>query len=102
MNQTQGATTGGQKPSQTMEDVQQRVKRFVMENFFVSDPSEIGDDTSLIATGMVDSTGMLEVITFLESEFGVRVRDQEMVPGNLETIGRISAFVERKRAAPSV
>jgi acyl carrier protein len=101
MNQTQGATTGGQKPSQTMEDVQQRVKRFVMENFFVSDPSEIGDDTSLIATGLVDSTGMLEVITFLESEFGVRVRDQEMVPNNLETISRIAAFVERKRAAPS-
>jgi acyl carrier protein len=101
MNQTQGAATGGRGPSQTMEDVQQRVKRFVMENFFVSDPSEIGDDTSLIATGMVDSTGMLEVITFLESEFGVRVRDQEMVPGNLETIGRIAAFVERKRAAPS-
>jgi acyl carrier protein len=101
MNQTQGATTGGQKPSQTMEDVQQRVKRFVMENFFVSDPSEIGDDSSLIATGLVDSTGMLEVITFLESEFGVRVRDQEMVPNNLETIGRIAAFVERKRAAPS-
>jgi acyl carrier protein len=101
MNQTQGATTGGQKPSQTMEDVQQRVKRFVMENFFVSDPSEIGDDSSLIATGLVDSTGMLEVITFLESEFGVRVRDQEMVPNNLETISRIAAFVERKRAAPS-
>lgn len=101
MNETQGATTGGREPSQTMEDVQQRVKRFVMENFFVSDPSEIGDDTSLIATGMVDSTGMLEVVTFLESEFGVRVRDQEMVPDNLETIGRIAAFVERKRAAPS-
>jgi acyl carrier protein len=84
-----------------MQDVQQRVKRFVMENFFVSDPSEIGDDTSLIATGLVDSTGMLEVITFLESEFGVRVRDQEMVPNNLETISRIAAFVERKRAAPS-
>jgi len=101
MNQIQGASTGGREPSQTMEDVQQRVKRFVMENFFVSDPSEIGDDTSLIATGMVDSTGMLEVVTFLESEFGVRVRDQEMVPDNLETIGRIAAFVERKRAAPS-
>lgn len=82
-----------------MQDVQQRVKQFVVENFYVSDPTEVAPDTSLIATGLVDSTGMLEVIAFLESEYGFRIRDQEMVPDNLETIGRIAAFVERKRAA---
>jgi acyl carrier protein len=84
-----------------MQDVQQRVRQFVVENFYVSDPSEVGDDTSLITTGLVDSTGMLEVIGFLESEFGIRIRDQEMVPDNLETIGRIAAFVGKKRAARS-
>jgi acyl carrier protein len=84
-----------------MQAIQQRVKQFVVENFYVSDPSEIDDGTSLIATGLVDSTGMLEVIAFLETEFGIRIRDQEMVPDNLETIGRIAAFVERKQAARS-
>lgn len=101
MSHMQGATTGSPEPSQRMQDVQQRVKQFVVENFYVSDPSEVGDDTSLITTGLVDSTGMLEVIGFLESEFGIRIRDQEMVPDNLETIGRITAFVGKKRTAGS-
>lgn len=77
--------------------VRARVRRFVMENFYVSDPSELLDGTSLIANGTVDSTGMLEVIAFLESEFGIRILDQEMVPANLETLEQIGSFVERKR-----
>ncbi len=80
-------------------DVQARLKQFIVENFYVSDPSAIGDDTSLISDGYVDSTGVLEVISFLESEFGIRVEDKETVPENLETVGRISAFVARKQAA---
>jgi acyl carrier protein len=79
--------------------VRDTVKQFVTQNFYVSDPGALGDETSLIAEGYVDSTGMLEVIAFLEHEFGVRVSDEETTPENLETIGRIAAFVERKRAA---
>ena len=81
----------------TSNPVAQRVRRFIAENFFVSDPSLLADDASLITEGVVDSTGLLEVIAFLESEYGISVLDQEMVPDNLETVGRISAFVERKR-----
>ena len=77
--------------------VQARARRFVVENFYVSDPLEFTDDTSLITSGLVDSTGMLEVIAFLESEYGFRIEDREMVPANLETINRIAAFVARKR-----
>jgi acyl carrier protein len=77
--------------------VQERVKQFVVENFYVSDPSELTEDTSLIEGGYVDSTGMLEVIALLEAEFGIKVADQETVPENLETIGRICAYVARKR-----
>jgi acyl carrier protein len=78
-------------------NVSQRVKQFIVENFFVSDPASIGEDTSLIAEGIVDSTGMLEVITFLEGEFGIVVADDETTPDNLETVGRITAFVGRKQ-----
>ena len=81
----------------TSPTVAQRVRRFIAENFFVSDQSLLADDASLITGGVVDSTGLLEVIAFLESEYGISVLDQEMVPDNLETVGRISAFVERKR-----
>jgi acyl carrier protein len=79
--------------------VKARVRRFIMENFYVPDPAELGDDTSLIATGTVDSTGMLEIIAFLESEFAIQVFDPEMIPANLETLGRIEAFVARKGGA---
>jgi acyl carrier protein len=98
MNPTQDATRNSEEQGQKMNNVQQRMKQFVVENFYVSDPSDIREDTSLISTGLVDSTGMLEVIAFLESEFGISVRDQEMSPENLETIGRIAAYVQRKRA----
>lgn len=80
--------------------VQQRVKQFIVENFYVSDPSELSDDASLIQGGWVDSTGMLELISFLEAEFGIQVSDVEMLPENLDGIARIAAFVARK--APSV
>ncbi len=80
-------------------DVRERVRQFVVENFYVSDPARLAADTSLIAEGYVDSTGMLEVIGFLEEEFGIRIQDQELVPDNLESIDRIVAFVARKQAA---
>jgi len=79
--------------------VQERVRQFVVDNFYLSDAVELRDDTSLITDGYVDSTGMLEVIAFLESEFGIAITDTEMTPANLETIGRIANFVARKRAS---
>ncbi len=77
---------------------QQRIRQFILENFYVSDPSEVADDTLLVSTGFIDSTGMLEVIAFLEEEFGIRIADQETTPENLESIERMAAFVARKQA----
>ena len=79
--------------------VAQRVRQFIVDNFFVSDPSALADDASLITGGFVDSTGLLEVIAFLEAEYGIHVLDEETIPENLETIGRIAAFVSRKGKA---
>ena len=76
--------------------IQERVRKFIVENFYVSEPGELLEDTSLIGAGLVDSTGMLEVIGFLEAEYGIRVDDRETTPENLETIGRIAAFIGRK------
>ena len=78
--------------------VKERVKQFIVENFYVTDPAEIGDDTSLINTGYVDSTGMLELMAFLESEYAFRIIDTEATPENLETIDRIARFVALKQA----
>lgn len=78
--------------------VLERVRQFVIDNFYVSDPSELTDDTLLVTQGYVDSTGMLEMISYLETEFGIRITDQETTPENLESIARIAAFVARKQA----
>ncbi len=78
--------------------VHDRVREFILESFYVSDPAELTDDLSLIDSGLVDSTGMLEVILFIEGEYGFRVEDWETTPDNLETIGRIADFVGRKQA----
>jgi acyl carrier protein len=80
-------------------DVRQRVRQFVVDNFYLSDASRLSDDTLLVTSGIVDSTGVLEIIAFVEAEFGIRVRDDETVPENLESIERIAAFVGRRRAA---
>jgi acyl carrier protein len=76
--------------------VHERVRQFVVDNFYVSDPAELKNDTSLVGAGYVDSTGMLEIIAFLESEYGVKISDEETTPENLETIDRIASFVQRK------
>jgi acyl carrier protein len=78
--------------------VQDRVRGFVLEYFYVSDPAELTDDVSLIDSGYVDSTGMMEIILFLEGEYGIEIEDHETIPANLETISNIAAFVARKRA----
>ena len=74
----------------------QRVKQFIVDNFYVSDAAALRDDTSLIEGGYVDSTGMLELIDFLEKTFAISIAENETVPENLETIDRIVAFVDRK------
>lgn len=77
--------------------IQEQVRLFILENFYVSDPEDLTDEISLIDSGYVDSTGMLDIILFVESEYGIRIQDQETIPENLESISRIAAFVARKR-----
>jgi acyl carrier protein len=77
----------------------ERVRAYIIDTTYLSDATQLTDDLSLIDSGLVDSTGMLDVILFLESEFGITVEDRETTPQNLETIARIAAYVDRKLAA---
>jgi len=77
--------------------IQERVRRFILEYFYVSDPEELTDDVSLLDSGYVDSTGMMEIILFLEGEYAIHIEDHETIPDNLESITQIAAFVARKR-----
>lgn len=75
------------------------VRSFITSNFYVADPSALTDEASLLDGGIIDSTGVLEVIEFLEENFAIQVKDEEMLPDNLDSVGKIARFVERKRAA---
>lgn len=77
--------------------LQQQIRDFVTSNFYVPDPKALDDGTSLLDHGIIDSTGVLEVIMFIESTFGVTVEDSEMLPENLDSIERIAAFVSKKQ-----
>ena len=76
--------------------VNAQIREFVTTNFYVPEPTTLQDDDSLLGKGIIDSTGVLELIGFLEQTFSIKVEDTEMVPENLDSIGRASAFVQRK------
>ena len=83
-------------------DIKTEVRQFIIKHFFVADPASLSDEVSLLETGIIDSTGVLELITFIEGRFGVGVEDHEMLPDNFDSIGRIAAFVARKQAASQI
>jgi acyl carrier protein len=73
-------------------------RTFITTNFYVADPAALADDDSLLDAGIIDSTGVLDLIGFMEQEFGISVADDELVPENLDSIARLTAFVARKKA----
>lgn len=68
----------------------------MIENFYVPEGMALTDDTSLIGGGIVDSTGVLEVVDFIEDRFGVRIADHELLPENLDSVARIARTIEQK------
>lgn len=74
-----------------------RIKQFVLNNFlFTEDDSALADDTALIQGGIVDSTGILELIMFLEETWSIKVPPEEMTPANFETVAAVDAYLGRK------
>ncbi|MCK4627472.1 MAG: acyl carrier protein [Sedimentisphaerales bacterium] len=72
------------------------VKDFVSENFLFGDDGQLTEDTSFLESGIVDSTGVLELVTFLENTFDIRIEDDELVPENLDNLKNIARFLELK------
>jgi len=77
-----------------------KIKHFILQNYlFSNDDSLLGDGDSLMQKGIVDSTGVLELVMHLEEQYGIKIMDEEMIPTNLDSVASIVAFVERKQAA---
>ena len=83
-------------------NVEKQIREFVISNFLFGDAAALQNDTSFLESGIVDSTGILELMMFLETNFQVKVEPHEMVPENLDSISRVCNFIGRKlqEAAP--
>ena len=85
-----------------MSDVEKRVRSFIEDNFlFRNDCGALSDGESLLMAGLIDSTGILELVAFLEQEFRVPVPDFDIVPADLDSIRAIVAYVEGRLARPA-
>jgi len=78
-----------------------RIRTFVVDTFLLGDDDGFDDDASLIEGGIVDSTGVMELVSFLEETYGIAIEDRELVAANLDSITRLRAFVDGKVAAAS-
>jgi acyl carrier protein len=74
------------------------IREFVMQNFLFGDGGTLVNDDSFLEKGIVDSTGILEVIAFIEKKYAINVDDSELLPENLDSINNIAAFLMRKTA----
>jgi acyl carrier protein len=78
--------------------VERDLREFLAANYFLGDdPSQLAASNSLIEAGLIDSTGVLELVGYLEEQFGIRITNEELLPENLDSIESIVGFVERKR-----
>lgn len=82
------------------EQVELEVRNYLLENhLFTDDQAQLANDASLLEKGIIDSTGILEVIMFLESKFAVSVKDSEMLPENFDSVNNIVRFIHRQQSA---
>lgn len=77
--------------------MREQVRRFVLESFmFGAEPDDLDEDVSFLDSGIIDSTGVMELVGFLEDEFGITVEDSELTPENLDSVSRLCVYLAGK------
>ena len=80
-----------------MSETKENIRAFVVENFLFGSDENLENNTSFLDEGIIDSTGILELVSFLEEEFSIIVEDEELIPENLDSISKIAEYVQRKQ-----
>ena len=80
----------------SMNEIKAKIRGFIVENFLFGNEDGVKDDTSFLDEGIIDSTGILEMVSYLEEEFGISVEDEELVPENLGSINNVVAYLGKK------
>lgn len=79
-----------------MIDTRDEIRRFVVEQFLFGQEDELQDDASFLEQGIIDSTGVLELVSHLQERYQIAIKDEELIPDNLDSINAVVAFVARK------
>jgi len=82
-----------------MESIAAQIRSFIVENFLFGSDQDLTDETSFLDEGIIDSTGVLELISFLEETFAIQVEDDELIPENLDSINNVTRLVYSKTEA---
>lgn len=82
-----------------VETLEAEIRAFIVTNFLFGQDSGFVPDQSFLESGVIDSTGLLELVSFVEQRYGISVGDRELVPENLDSLHNISRFVARKLEA---
>lgn len=75
----------------------EKIREFIIENFLFGSDDGLEDETSFLDSRIIDSTGILELVTFLEEEFSINVEDEELIPENLDSINNVVAYLGKKK-----
>ena len=78
------------------------VRQFIIENFLFEEDNNLKEDTSFLENGIIDSTGVLELVMFIEETYGITVDDDEIVPENLDSISNIAEYIKRKQEQSAI
>jgi acyl carrier protein len=79
-----------------MTEIRSKISAFITDNLLLGRPVDVAGSTSFLEAGIIDSTGVLELVQFLEETWGFSVKDEEMVPDNLDSLSKLESFVGRK------
>ena len=79
--------------------VREIIRNFIYENFLFNDYTQtLSDQESFLESGIIDSTGVLELVTFVEETFGIKIADDELIPENLDSVGQLDQFIQLKQS----
>jgi acyl carrier protein len=79
-------------------DLKNEIRNFILDNFMMGmEDSELKDSDSLLDKGIIDSTGVLELVGFIEEHYEVTIEDEELVPDNLDSVNNLANFIEKKK-----
>ena len=76
--------------------IENEIRKFIEENFILEGEDHLGEEDSLLEKGIIDSTGVLELVAFLEEAYKFKIQDEELIPDNLDSIKNISQFIQNK------